>query len=249
MADEEEWARQIAEWRASGLTAKEFCAGCDFTVTALYGQSSRRGRARDASRGGQVRLGRVRLRPRGASKTEDVDREPPVVMLEVEGGRVFVTAGVERATLCTVLGALEERASGAGGMTPSGVEVFVGVAPIDLRWGFDRLAGVAEERMGPKARGGVLFVFFGKRLGISWKAGKRPVCSEPRVDLAAHRADVLARDNAAVAWLGDVLVHVHFQPSQLGSDGREMFKAQRRVLSDAQSLILDVSEAKLRRRQ
>ena len=48
-------------------------------------------------------------------------------------------------------------------MIPSGVEVFVGLAPIDLRWGFDRLAGVAEERIGRKARGGALFVFFGKR--------------------------------------------------------------------------------------
>ena len=34
---------------------------------------------------------------------------------------------------------------------------------VDLRWGFDRLAGVAEERIGRKARGGALFVFFGKR--------------------------------------------------------------------------------------
>lgn len=48
-------------------------------------------------------------------------------------------------------------------MIPSGVEIFVGVEPIDLRWGFDRLAGVAEERIGRKARGGALFVFFGKR--------------------------------------------------------------------------------------
>ncbi|MFM2420752.1 MAG: hypothetical protein RL385_5475 [Pseudomonadota bacterium] len=30
-------------------------------------------------------------------------------------------------------------------MIPAGVEVFVALAPIDLRWGFDRLAGVASE--------------------------------------------------------------------------------------------------------
>jgi transposase len=46
---------------------------------------------------------------------------------------------------------------------PSGVEVFVAVAPIDLRWGFDRLAGVAEEQVGRRARSGARFVFFGKR--------------------------------------------------------------------------------------
>jgi transposase len=48
-------------------------------------------------------------------------------------------------------------------MIPSGVEIFVGLQPIDLRWGFDRLAGVVEERIARKARGGALFVFFGKR--------------------------------------------------------------------------------------
>jgi transposase len=48
-------------------------------------------------------------------------------------------------------------------MIPSGVEVFVAVEPIDLRWGFDRLAGVVEEQMGGRARSGALFVFFGKR--------------------------------------------------------------------------------------
>jgi transposase len=48
-------------------------------------------------------------------------------------------------------------------MIPHGVEVFVGLVPIDLRWGFDRLAGIVEERIGRGARSGALFVFFGKR--------------------------------------------------------------------------------------
>jgi transposase len=48
-------------------------------------------------------------------------------------------------------------------MIPHGVEVFIGLEPIDLRWGFDRLAGLVEERIGRKARCGALFVFFGKR--------------------------------------------------------------------------------------
>jgi transposase len=46
---------------------------------------------------------------------------------------------------------------------PAGVEIFVGLEPIDLRWGFDRLSGVVAERLGREARGGALFVFFGKR--------------------------------------------------------------------------------------
>ena len=48
-------------------------------------------------------------------------------------------------------------------MIPHGVEVFVGLDPIDLRWGFDRLAGLVPERIGREARSGALFVFFGKR--------------------------------------------------------------------------------------
>jgi transposase len=48
-------------------------------------------------------------------------------------------------------------------MIPHGVEIFVGVEPIDLRWGFDRLSGVVTERMARPPRGGALFVFFGKR--------------------------------------------------------------------------------------
>jgi transposase len=46
---------------------------------------------------------------------------------------------------------------------PHGVEVFVALAPIDLRWSFDRLAGIVEERIGRHARSGALFIFFGKR--------------------------------------------------------------------------------------
>jgi transposase len=48
-------------------------------------------------------------------------------------------------------------------MIPHGVEVFVGVEPIDLRWGFDRLAGIVAERIGRQPRSGALFVFFGRR--------------------------------------------------------------------------------------
>ncbi len=48
-------------------------------------------------------------------------------------------------------------------MIPHGVEVFIGLEPIDLRWGFDRLAGVVADRLTREARSGALFVFFGKR--------------------------------------------------------------------------------------
>jgi transposase len=48
-------------------------------------------------------------------------------------------------------------------MIPAGVEIFVALSPIDLRWGFDRLSGLVDEQLGRPARSGALFVFFGKR--------------------------------------------------------------------------------------
>lgn len=48
-------------------------------------------------------------------------------------------------------------------MIPHGVEVFVGLDPIDLRWGFERLSGIVADKLGRSARSGALFVFFGKR--------------------------------------------------------------------------------------
>ena len=48
-------------------------------------------------------------------------------------------------------------------MIPRGVDIFIGLEPIDLRWSFDRLAGIAAERIAREPRCGALFVFFGKR--------------------------------------------------------------------------------------
>jgi transposase len=48
-------------------------------------------------------------------------------------------------------------------MIPHGVEVFVGLELIDLRWGYNRLTGLVSERIGRNARSGALFVFFGRR--------------------------------------------------------------------------------------
>lgn len=48
-------------------------------------------------------------------------------------------------------------------MIPHGVEVFLCLEPIDLRWSFDRLSNVALERVGRDARSGALIVFFGRR--------------------------------------------------------------------------------------
>jgi len=48
-------------------------------------------------------------------------------------------------------------------MIPSGVQVFVALEPVDMRYGFERLSGLVRERVGYEARSGALFVFVGKR--------------------------------------------------------------------------------------
>lgn len=48
-------------------------------------------------------------------------------------------------------------------MIPAGVEIYIAIEPVDMRYSFDRLAGLAKERVGYDARCGALFVFFGRR--------------------------------------------------------------------------------------
>jgi transposase len=48
-------------------------------------------------------------------------------------------------------------------MIPTGVQIFLALEPIDLRWSFDRLSGAAQETIGYDARSGALFVFYGRR--------------------------------------------------------------------------------------
>ena len=48
-------------------------------------------------------------------------------------------------------------------MIPSGVEVYLALAPIDLRWGFERLSGLVQQQVGRSPRCGALFAFYGKR--------------------------------------------------------------------------------------
>jgi transposase len=96
MSTGSKWAARVAGWRASGLSAAEFCAGKDFTAGGLRHWSSRLGRE---IAGGEVRLAKVVAGP--AAETET-----PIV-LEVAGTRIAVRRGFDRQTLRDVLAALE----------------------------------------------------------------------------------------------------------------------------------------------
>jgi len=95
MADRAEWARRVAEWRASGETAAEFCAGRGFAASTLRWYSSQ--------------LGSVAPPPEPRTAMIEVRREPARaahVMVELGGARVHVPCGVDMETLSTVFDAL-----------------------------------------------------------------------------------------------------------------------------------------------
>jgi transposase len=48
-------------------------------------------------------------------------------------------------------------------MIPAGVQVFVALGAVDMRYGIERLSGIVREQMGYEPRGGALFVFVGRR--------------------------------------------------------------------------------------
>jgi transposase len=91
-------------------------------------------------------------------------------------------------------------------MIPSGVEIFVGLTPIDLRWGFDRLAGLASEHMGRSARSRALFVFFGKRksaMKILFFDGSGLCQFYKRLDRGTFRLPVAHAPNATSVALSE----------------------------------------------
>ncbi|HEU4734072.1 MAG TPA: hypothetical protein VFT22_39545 [Kofleriaceae bacterium] len=94
----------MAAWRASGETAEEFSAGRGFAVGTLRWWSSRLGRegtpASVASSG--IRLAKVVRSTEPASVTPS-GRGAILIEMPDARVRVLVEAGVDRATLSTVL--------------------------------------------------------------------------------------------------------------------------------------------------
>jgi transposase len=85
-------------------------------------------------------------------------------------------------------------------MIPHGVDVFVGLDPIDLRWGFERLAGLVTERLGRDVRGGALFLFFGRRrdaLKIVFFDGSGLCIFYKRLDEGTFRVPEAPREGVA----------------------------------------------------
>jgi transposase len=111
---------------------------------------------------------------------------------------------------------------------PAGVEIFVALAPIDLRWGFDRLAGIANEQLGRNARSGALLVFFGKRktaLKILFFDGSGMCLFYKRLDSRTFRVpQALRSDSTSVELsereLDDLLDGIDVEPEPPPPRGR-----------------------------
>lgn len=91
-------------------------------------------------------------------------------------------------------------------MIPVGVEIFVGLSPIDLRWGFDRLAGLVQEQLQLAARSGALFVFFGKRktaLKVLFFDGGGLCLFYKRLDRGTFRVPTLSQAGATSIKLSE----------------------------------------------
>src|SRR3569623_596292 len=126
-------------------------------VEPMAARAQERGRRGHRAGTGEDRRGAVGARTRGGS---------------VRGrARGRAERGCARAFRRRRTGAPTARA-GDGAMIPTGVRSFVCTAPVDMRYGFDRLAQLARERVGQDpVDGGALFVFAGKgatRLKVLW---------------------------------------------------------------------------------
>jgi transposase len=91
-------------------------------------------------------------------------------------------------------------------MIPHGVDVFVGMDPIDLRWGFERLSGLVTERLGREIRGGALFLFFGRRrtaLKILFFDGTGLCIFYKRLDEGTFRIPESPRQDAVVVEIDE----------------------------------------------
>jgi hypothetical protein len=97
MSKAAEWAARVAEWRASGMTAKGFCEGRGYSAQSLLYWSSklrRQGAAESAAQAVPV----ARVIRRAVAPTSDL----PAVVVRTRGLRVELTRAVDRSTLTMV---------------------------------------------------------------------------------------------------------------------------------------------------
>lgn len=111
-------------------------------------------------------------------------------------------------------------------MIPSGVQVFVALEPVDMRWSFDKLAGAALDRIGYDARCGALFIYFGKRrtaVKVLFFDGSGMCCFYKRLDRGVFRLPEGCAPDARYVELDESLLDALLD----GVDAHEAPKSKR----------------------
>jgi hypothetical protein len=100
MAKAAEWTKRVAEWRASGLKAQEFCAGRGYSAKCLWRWSSKLGGTggRASTRKAAVRLMRVELQRAASTPSAASD-----MVVEMDGVRLTLHGQVDAQALRTVM--------------------------------------------------------------------------------------------------------------------------------------------------
>jgi transposase len=94
-------------------------------------------------------------------------------------------------------------------MIPQGVQVFVALEPIDLRWSFDRLSGIVKEQVGYDARSGALFIFCGRRrtaIKVLFFDGSGMCIFYKRLDRLVFRLPEAATEGARHVEIDDAML-------------------------------------------
>jgi transposase len=117
MDDAQVWSKRVEEWRASGMTAKEFCARHDLGLSALRYWTYRGRGTKKASEPKAMKLVPVTVKPRDERVSvapSEAERSKPALTIELGRARIAVWAGFDPATLRAVLEVLgDHRTSGA----------------------------------------------------------------------------------------------------------------------------------------
>jgi transposase len=119
-------------------------------------------------------------------------------------------------------------------MIPAGVQVFVAVGAVDMRYGVERLSGLVRERLGYEPRGGSLFVFVGRRrqivkvlfadttgMCIFYKRLDRGVFVLPEI-AAADATHVEIEESALDALLDGIAIEPNAQTASASSPRRRV---------------------------
>jgi hypothetical protein len=108
MADREMWAARVAEWKASGLSSPEFCAGKEFTAGGLR-HCAYRLEGGDPPRKPRVRLARVVRTRAGANARGTSGNRDPEIVVQIGDARLLVRPGFDRETVAALVEVLVAR--------------------------------------------------------------------------------------------------------------------------------------------